>query len=332
MNYRNYNDLISVVWKNLEKIPEVDLVVGIPRSGMVPASIIALQLNKPLLTFGAYLNNEAPEIGERLSFNPSLANKKKRKVLIVDDSVNSGNELAKKRAILEESNLVDELFFLCIYATPENKDLPDFYFEVVEIPRIFQWNIFNHYYLSKSCLDMDGVLCLDPVEEENDDGENYRKFCLNAKPLFIPKSPIGHIVTSRLEKYRKETESWLKAQGVKYDRLHMMHYNTAEERRKDNKHAEYKAAIFLETEAVLFIESDRRQGQIIHKLTDKPVFCTGTMEFYPDHRVKSSAKKPAYLSRRAKIKFMILRLGNIFKKIARRVNNLPGRNKVEFDT
>jgi hypothetical protein len=36
-------------------------------------------------------------------------------------------------------------------------------------------------------------------------------FILNAPPLFIPGSKIGTIVTSRLEKYRIQTETWLEA-------------------------------------------------------------------------------------------------------------------------
>lgn len=314
--------MIRLVWDNLGNIPEVDIIVGIPRSGMVPASVIALQLNKPLLTFDAYLNNETPEVGERIIIEHGHLNKNKRKVLIVDDSVSTGNELNKKRSILQETDIEDDIKFLCIYATPKSKNLPDFYFEIIETPRVFQWNIFNQYYLSRSCLDMDGVLCLDPTEEENDDDENYRQFCLNAKPLFIPNNPIGHIVTSRLEKYRDVTETWLKDKGVKYDKLHMMHYNSAEERRRDNKYGEYKAVVFLETESVLFIESDSRQSQIIHQLTDKPVFCTSTMEFYPDHMKDSYVENPAYIPKRIKFKFMMRRIGGIFKKIQRRLNTL----------
>ena len=48
-------------------------------------------------------------------------------------------------------------------------------------------------------MDIDGVLCADPTPEENDDGEKYRHFLLNAPPLFIPKVTIGTLVTSRLE-------------------------------------------------------------------------------------------------------------------------------------
>lgn len=63
-------------------------------------------------------------------------------------------------------------------------------------------------------MDIDGVLCADPTPEENDDGEKYRHFLLNTPPLFIPKVTIGTLVTSRLEKYRPETEAWLQKNHV----------------------------------------------------------------------------------------------------------------------
>ena len=59
-------------------------------------------------------------------------------------------------------------------------------------------------------MDFDGVLCRDPTEEENDDGDKYRYFIANVEPIFKPSVEIGWIVTSRLEKYRDLTENWLK--------------------------------------------------------------------------------------------------------------------------
>ena len=57
----------------------------------------------------------------------------------------------------------------------------DYFFEIVDYPRFFQWNIMNHSILQKTCMDIDGVLCADPTPEENDDGEKYRHFLLNAR-------------------------------------------------------------------------------------------------------------------------------------------------------
>ena len=46
MNYRSLNDLSRLSTAGACQIPnDVELVVGIPRSGMLAASIIALKLN-----------------------------------------------------------------------------------------------------------------------------------------------------------------------------------------------------------------------------------------------------------------------------------------------
>ena len=47
----SYSDLHSIIQQNLWKIPQdIDLVIGIPRSGLMPASHIATSLNLPLQT------------------------------------------------------------------------------------------------------------------------------------------------------------------------------------------------------------------------------------------------------------------------------------------
>lgn len=73
-----------------------------------------------------------------------------------------------------------------------------------------------HVMLEKSCVYIDGVLCIDPTEQPNDDGESYRKFLSEALPLHGSLRRIGYLVTSILEKYRSLTEAWLKSQGIEY--------------------------------------------------------------------------------------------------------------------
>ena len=148
-------------------------------------------------------------------------------------------------------------------------------------PRVFQWNYLNHTFLQDAAFDIDGVLCKDPLPQENDDGSKYINFIRNAKPLFIPQYKIPYIITSRLEKYRKETEEWLKANNVQYDHLIMLSGHTAEERRKLNLHAKFKAEQYKRlTDIQLFIESDRKQAEEISKLSGKLCFCASTDELF----------------------------------------------------
>ena len=165
---------------------------------------------------------------------------------------------------------------------PGKEKLVDYYFEIVPLPRYFQWNILNHTTLEKACFDIDGVLCVDPTEEQNDDGKKYMDFVLNAPPLFIPGSKIGTIVTSRLEKYRKETEKWLEDNHVKYNQLVMLDLPNKEARQKANSHAEHKAKTYMSNNYVLFIESSRSQAIEINRITKKPVLCTENFEMIFD--------------------------------------------------
>lgn len=57
MNFRTINDLNNLISKNLDKIPkDIDLIVGVPRSGLFVANLIALYLNLPLTDFDSFLN------------------------------------------------------------------------------------------------------------------------------------------------------------------------------------------------------------------------------------------------------------------------------------
>ena len=215
MNYRNIDDLNHCILQHLSILPrDFDLIVGIPRSGMFPANLLALYLNLPVTDLDSFRNGHIYQTGERgKTFNMTHI----RKVLVVDDSIATGNAINKCRTLLKALNDNYEIKYCAIYSVPEHTRSVDYHFEILDYPRFFQWNIMNHGILKKACLDIDGVLCVDPTPEENDDGPRYREFLLNAQPLFIPRTEVGTLVTSRLEKYRPETMAWLKT--VSYTHL-----------------------------------------------------------------------------------------------------------------
>jgi uncharacterized HAD superfamily protein len=135
----------------------------------------------------------------------------------------------------------------------------------------------HNSFLARSCCDIDGVLCLDPTEEENDDGAGYLKFLNEVSPLHLPTVEIHTLVTSRLEKYRRDTEAWLDRHGVRYKRLVMAPYSSMTERRAANAHARLKAEVYLASDCELFLESDPRIAKEIFSITHKPVLCVGNM-------------------------------------------------------
>lgn len=266
--------------QNIAKIKEdIHLVVGVPRSGVVPAYMIALYKNIMACSLDEFISGHYGSSGitRKLKQIDKITN-----VLIVDDSIKHGKSLVLVKEKIKKAKL-DKKFnikYLCIYTADTAVDLVDYYFEIVPVPRMYQWNYLNIRYNENSCFDIDGVLCVDPTEEENDDGEKYIEFLRNAKPLFIPEFTIHTLVTSRLEKYRAETELWLKKHNVKYNNLVMLNLNSKEERKRQNAHAKFKAEVYAKSDTILFVESNPKQAEEIARLTGKQCMCVGNDKLY----------------------------------------------------
>lgn len=276
MNYRNITDLNNIILKRLNIIPrDFDLIVGVPRSGMLPANLLSLYLNKPYTDIHSFLNGHIYKAGARSQFFDISEFKK---ILVVDDSIASGSAMLEVKESLKHLESKFDIKYCAIYIIPGKEKMVDYYFEIVPLPRYFQWNILNHTSLEKACFDIDGVLCPDPLPEQNDDAEKYIDFILNAPPLFVPGSKIGTIVTSRLEKYRKETETWLKANNIKYNELVMLDLPNMEARQRANSHGDHKAKAYMSKPYVLFVESEYHQAIEINRLSKKPVLCTENFE------------------------------------------------------
>lgn len=248
---------------------------------MLAASIIGLALNTKITDFESYLddrplapNNTRVPRGSELKL-PSTASS----VLIVDDSIHSGSSMQTIRDRLSDKIRVQKLTFCTIYASSQATHQVDLHLEILENPRSFEWNMLHRPMLSQCCVDIDGILCVDPTDEQNDDGGNYVSFLENATPLMLPTYPAGHLVTSRLEKYRRETEGWLKKHGVSYVSLHMLDLPDAHTRRTLGCHAEFKARIYRGLpDTVLFLESEPSQANEIARLAGKPVVCFKTQK------------------------------------------------------
>ncbi len=216
MNYRSVDDLDRIIRSSLSVIPnDIELIVGIPRSGMLPATLLSVYLNLPLTDSISLLSENSHGTSTR---NDRIKSEKNstdihdyNKILIIDDSCYSGRSIYEVKQQMESvSDCNTEIVYACVYVTPQSVSCVDLYFEIVSAPRVFEWNIMNHDIICRSCFDIDGVLCIDPTEEQNDDGEKYIEFLQTAKPLWIPKFEIGVLVTSRLEKYRSYTENGLR--------------------------------------------------------------------------------------------------------------------------
>lgn len=278
VSYKSYQDMAKAILNSLHKIPhDIDAVVGVPRSGTLAAHMVALFLNKPVTDIDSFLRwgwvCRCGDRGKAYNEGPSV-----KKVLVVEDSVRSGKSINVARQRLGGSPY--KAVFMGVFVSRGCADMVDISCSIVEPPRAFAWNIFHHpELLGRACMDIDGVLCRDPTDDENDDGSNYIRFISGVEPKIIPSVRVKTLVTCRLEKYRAATEIWLAGNNVQYGRLVMMNLPDAKTRRRLNQYGAFKANEFRKKDYLIFIESSEKEARDIKsRCPEKTVFCTSTMD------------------------------------------------------
>lgn len=268
MNFITYAQLVKDIadWQ----LPrEYNVIAAIPRSGIIPAALLALQRNIRFTTTQLHSEGKLIRGGFRDQSNAPQC------VLVLDDSLLSGRSIKEARTLLGTG-----VKYAAVYVKPGQEGLVDHYCKTLAMPRMFEWNWLHHYWLQHSCMDIDGVLCEDPLPTDNDDGPRYLQHLRNARPRFIPTVHVDTLVTSRLEGYRRETEIWLAKHKVIYKKLIMHPAKSKAERQRLNNHGVLKARAYRSKEYKLFVESSERQSIEINKITGKPVLCTDTMRMY----------------------------------------------------
>lgn len=273
--FKSYTDLSNDIKKNLTSISQenFDLIVGIPRSGMIPAYMISAYLNVDCTDLDSFINNNKLQRGITRTTKASLSYPHDaKKVLIIDDSVYSGKSM--KLALDKIGNELSlKVKTLAIYAHTNNTDYTDYCFEKLDGKKLFEWGIFHNNIISNCCFDIDGVLCRDPLPEEDKEESSYLNFIENAEPLFLPTGKVHSLVTNRLEKYREMTEKWLKKHHVEYDNLIMIQVSNKEDKNRIDPSIDNKAKYYKKTNTELFIESSIEQAEKIAVFSGKPVYC-----------------------------------------------------------
>lgn len=272
-HYRSIADLNRYIVENIHRNPQdIDLVVGMPRSGMLAASILALHINSLLVDTAGFLEGKVFETGLRLRGKTKSFEECKR-VLIIEDSVRSGRSIRELKSRIGSNYPDKEIFYAAVFVAPSARDLVDIYYDVCPAPRLFEWNLMHHDVLCESCVDLDGVLCRDPTRDENDDSTSYINFIQTVEPYLRPTVKISHIVTNRLEKYRPQTEAWLRKHGIDYGKLIMLDLPNQQARRQANCYSTHKAKAYIDSKSALFIESSELQSREISRITGRSVFC-----------------------------------------------------------
>jgi len=288
MKFVTLADLAHTIRQNIWKIPhDVDFVIGIPRSGVLAASIIAEFLNTPLIDIDSFVFGAKPTGGRRMRFHTDFQ-RVKPCVLVVDDTIFHGRSLRAAQAKLQPLKDRCDFIYMAVYLEGPCSDVDVWLEDLREYTEnfvsfvIYEWNIFHHIprFMEVCMYDIDGVFCLEPPDER--EGQTYVDYITDAVPLFTPTVPIGEIVSYRLAKYKDTTERWLAEHNIRYNRLTMFPAQSWEDRANSGTTpSSFKASIYNQsTWAKLFVESSDRQAREIHEITRKPVYCVESNKMY----------------------------------------------------
>jgi len=243
---------------------EIEAVVGIARSGLLPATIIATQYAKPLYAYRK--EGELVEVGcgNRLRYEDKDY---KYKYLVLDDSVASGKQLAACLRTISLRVPPNKLLAACLYCNPTAELQPTFVYAHYQLPHFFEWNIFSCFFTREIAFDIDGILCEDPPPDCWSEGSQYEEWLINAPAKWLPQTQQGVVlISARLERYREQTTEWLNKHGVRVRRLELWSGNP-EDRWYNHKAARWKAETFKELQHEYslryFCESDPTQAQVI---------------------------------------------------------------------
>lgn len=268
------------LWTNewVKTFPEqYDLIVGIPRSGMMVATIIALKTGRALTTPELFSKGEfwySSHVKDKLAWDEV------KNVLLVDDSVDTGKSMSSAVDVIESAGHSARVTKAALIVHKKSLSNVGLYHKVVSNPRAFEWNILHRKLASywghgMLAVDMDGVLCSDCPPGVDDDEERYVKWINSANPYLIPVFEIDFIVTNRLEKYRDVTERWLRDHNVKYRELHM--WNIGDKSDRKGEFAQHKIEKLLQLKPDMYWESNWSQSRAIWAETKIPTLCIDEM-------------------------------------------------------
>jgi hypoxanthine phosphoribosyltransferase len=265
---------------------DIDAVLGIARSGLLPATQIAVMLHRPLFSVKTFESDPAQILDcgggwRMLGVPPYGPMADPKKVLIVDDTAWHGIAMQHVKRLAARRWPKARILTAVVYAHPQTLHLLDFVACSYGGPHYLEWNLFNASHVDPAVgggmvSDLDGILCPDIAPEDDDDGPRYLAAIRNALPIQRPnRRPISVIVTARLEKYRADTESWLSRAGIRWQRLVMGPWQTVGERNQGwpENIVRLKSEAYLASACKLFVESDPLLARRICQATQMPVLC-----------------------------------------------------------
>lgn len=240
----------------------VKAIVGIPRSGMIPASIIAVHLHLPLYELRQDGTLHRLSQGMRGHGMPEPVGT----YAVIDDTVYTGHAIRAARTHMKGQRAV----FCAVYCRQRMAPMVDLYAAPLASPHLLEWNVANSRTITGDAInpiygkgvafDIDGIIV--------HDAESGGKL---GAPYLVPRlcdAPL--LATGRHERDRAQTVALLRSVGARWKKLEMFPDNLAP---TPALIAEHKTAAFLRSGCGFFLESDPTQARIIAERSKKPVIC-----------------------------------------------------------
>lgn len=251
--------------KFARSLPAVRAIAGVPRSGLLAATLMATELNCPMIPIESLMNGEIPEPpvprrGRGSRFDG------RGMILVIDDNCSSGRVISSLRPKLHPDVKIGVIL--------GNSNADFVHLPIVrDVHQSYQWTILHDDNAEWTLTDLDGVLCEDWTGgDETQNLSKYLEFLQTAKPRRVPSYPLMGIVTNRLEQHRSHTEEWLTRHGIRYRQLIMSQHSHFSSRDAANDAAIRKAEVYVAMpKARLFIESCGKQAREIRRLSGRPV-------------------------------------------------------------
>lgn len=273
-SFLTYQNLVDTCLNDLiPKLSKMNVsgIMGVPRSGYLPASICATSMNLPLYNIYGDQTKVAHSISEFGGYRMGNYKQKLGKIVVLDDTVFSGDTIQTLKG-----RFGDEYHYAALYVNPNRKNSVDVFAKELDEPHLLEWHFFNSDHVENTLFDLDGVFSPNIPLKHMESDDKYEEYISKADPIFhrLPKMfKCKGIVTARLDKFKKVTEEWLNRHGIKYDFLSM--YPTEKRDIRDANHVEeagkYKAEVYKNSNARFFMESEKAEGVVIRKMSNKLV-------------------------------------------------------------
>jgi hypothetical protein len=267
-------DVLRLVPFCMEK--NIGCIAGVPRSGLLPATILAGHMHLPLFLNGAIIGGNRIKAQGRDRAYPAG-------VLVLDDTIATAKSMVDLSGSIKELLPKHRMYRAAVYLDQKAEKHVDVFCESTEgWPRLFEWNFLNCSWTDQMMFDYDGVFCEDPPPERDEIG--YVRYIQNAVPRYLPAWPVGWICTNRLQTRIKMSLEWLARHEIhfKYQMYMQPHDNTIA-RAAGIPNAHFKAAHYKaqrDRGCILFVESSQSIAEEIFTKINQPVLCTDTMQLY----------------------------------------------------